>query len=98
MTCSNERIELYRDIFKDPEMSDPKDIPFAILSRLSSFNLPEDDMQILKKVLSYYPDKFIEVLCASTMESASVAVSGIAYRIGLEPGAINGMFHDIIVA
>jgi|GEM_PF-4314400 len=95
---SPDRIELYRRIFKDPKMADPKDVPFSLLSGLSGYGLPKEDVRILKKVLSYYPEKFSEVLRAETMVSASTAVSGIAYRLGLEPDMINGLFRDIIVA
>lgn len=92
------RIETYRRIFKDPKMADPKEVSFSLLSGLSGYGLPEEDVQILKKVLSYYPEKFSEVLRAETMVSASTAVSGIAYRLGLEPDMINRLFRDIIIA
>ena len=92
------RIEDFRNIFTDPKMADPKDVPSCLLSNLSKSGLPEEETQILKKVLSYCPEKFMEMLRAKTMIKASVAVSGIAYRLGLEPDMINGMFHDIIVA
>ena len=93
-----DRIGIYRRMFEDPRMEKTEEIPFTILSNLSAFGIPKEDVPVLKKVLSRCQEKFIEAITAETMVSASIAVSGIAYRIHTEPALINGLFRDIIVA
>lgn len=97
-TAGISRIGIFRRIFDSIVAEEAGEVPCLILSKISSYGIPEADLPILRKTLSYCPDIFVQMIEADRMEKASVAASGIAYRIGTKPEVVNGLFRDIIVA